>query len=175
MNRLIDLFEFIRQGQQHEGQLSLQDLPRVADLVLGQDQPSQFSLRGFEHTDSSGSRQLRLELKLSGVYALKCERCLQPVDETVDIARQFWVVKDESMADKLDLEVEDVDVIAGDRQFNWKELIEDELIMALPMVARHADCQLPSQGAQLEPEAEKPFAGLKALLSASRAGRETKQ
>ncbi|MDP1159869.1 YceD family protein, partial [Klebsiella variicola] len=54
------------------------------------------------------------------------------------------------------------------RHLDARELIEDELLLALPLVPRHANCPqpLPGAGEQAEPEAEQrpnPFAALAAL------------
>lgn len=48
-------------------------------------------------------------------------------------------VKDEAAAAELDADSED-DVLALSRQFDLMGLIEDELIMALPIVPRHEHC-----------------------------------
>ena len=59
-----------------------------------------------------------------------------PVDVPLDVERSFRFVADEATAEALDEEC-DEDLLALGREFDLRELIEDELLMALPVVPRH--------------------------------------
>jgi uncharacterized protein len=60
--------------------------------------------------------------------------------------REFLFVADEATAMKLDDESEE-DVLVASKTFDLLELIEDELIMSLPIVPRHEHCtsQIPHE------------------------------
>ena len=100
---------------------------------------------------------------------MTCQRCLAPVDVPLEVDREFRFVADEATAEALDDESEE-DLLAMSREFDLRELIEDELLMALPLVPRHEECPAPVQMASSdedfeEASAEKPnpFAALAAL------------
>jgi uncharacterized protein len=61
------------------------------------------------------------------------------VDVPLDVDRWFRFVADETTAEALDDDSEE-DLLALSRDFSLHELIEDELLMALPVVPRHEVC-----------------------------------
>lgn len=85
------------------------------------------------------------------------------------VDRHFVFVPDEDTAAALD-EASDDDVLALAPDFDLRALIEDELLMALPLVPRHDECpdavQLSVQSADFDAAQEEktnPFAALAAL------------
>ena len=91
------------------------------------------------------------------------------VDVPLEVDREFRFVADEATAEALDDESEE-DLLALSREFDLHELIEDELLMALPVVPKHDECPtsvpLASSDDDFEEaNAEKPnpFAALAAL------------
>ena len=77
-----------------------------------------------------------------------------------------FFVKGEDAAAALDAEAED-DVLALTPALDLRELIEDELLLALPLVPRHAHCPEPLPRAFVEDPAvdpaDNPFAALAVL------------
>ena len=113
--------------------------------------------------------QVWLRLKASATLPMTCQRCLQPVDVPLEVEREFRFVADEATAEALDGDSEE-DLLVISREFNLRELIEDELIMALPAVPRHDECpvevRLESSAEDFEEaNAQKPnpFAALASL------------
>ncbi len=114
--------------------------------------------------------QIRAKLHLRGVMRLSCQRCLEVMDWPVDEVIDFRVVQDEAQLQ------EDEDYLLMDEEgcLLLAEVVEDELLLVVPMVPRHESCTLtggPSQGhdeaemAGMSSERVRPFAGLDALLS----------
>jgi uncharacterized protein len=102
-----------------------------------------------------------------GPRPLQCQRCLLPLDESVHVDRHFRFVGDEATAAALDDEMED-EVLALPRSLDLRELVEDEMLLALPLVPRHDVCPeaLPMSFGDVEiVESDKahPFAGLAIL------------
>ena len=95
----------------------------------------------------------------------ECQRCLQPVALDLTVDRWFRFVADEATAAALDADSED-DVLVLSRHFDLAELIEDELLLALPLVPKHEPCpQAPTaivDDADVD-VAPHPFAALAAL------------
>ena len=79
-------------------------------------------------------------------------------------------MRDEQQAEALDRTVDDEDVLALTAAIDLRQLTEDELILALPLVPRHEQCPqpLPMTAGEDEiaaaEEAEHAFAGLASLL-----------
>jgi uncharacterized protein len=89
------------------------------------------------------------------------------VVDLLEVDRSLRFVADEASAAELDAEVEE-DVLALTHTLDLKTLVEDELLLVLPVVPRHETCPepLPVPGAETagEPEArQNPFAALQAL------------
>ena len=82
------------------------------------------------------------------------------------VDRYFRFVKDEDTAAALDDETED-EVLALPKTLNLRDLVEDEMLLALPLVPRHDVCPeaIPMQFGDVEEVEEKanPFASLAIL------------
>ena len=120
-------------------------LPRLAELQT----PTQdmgppdvaWQARG-ERRAAAGEPELWLVLTVDAPVWLTCQRCLQPMKEPLVLDRRLRFVHSESQAETLDAESED-DVLALGRWLDLRELVEDELLLALPLVPRHAVCPQP--------------------------------
>lgn len=153
------------------GTRTLADFDRLrASTASGPDEPIAWRARGESRAVRSGPPQVWLHLHAQGHADLECQRCLEPVRWPLDLERSFLFVSDEDTAEALDAESEH-DVLALQPQFDLFELLEDELLLALPLVAMHDGCTvlLPQQPADAaEPDEEEPrpvhpFAALSAL------------
>ncbi|MBV8033841.1 DUF177 domain-containing protein [Roseateles sp.] len=126
-----------------------------------------WSLAGEQRQPKGAKAQTWLHLTASGQVALTCQRCLKPVLEDIAIDRWIRFVDTEAEAAALDVDSDD-DVLALPRHLDARELIEDEMLLALPLVPRHEVCPEPltHAGDEVEPEAAErpnPFAKLAAL------------
>ena len=130
-------------------------------LVTGEQRPGQ---RGAEPS-------VWLHLQAQVVLPLTCQRCLAPVDTPMAVDRWFRFVADEATAAAED-EDSDEDVLALEPRPSLRELIEDELLMELPLVPMHDSCpQAPAALAASddpgmdagEPARRNPFAELARL------------
>jgi len=119
-----------------------------------------------------GEHQIWLHLQADADVILQCQRCLRPLDEAVHVDRHFRFVADEETAAALDDEIED-EVLALPKTLNLRDLVEDEMLLALPLVPRHDVCPeaIPMQFGDVEEVEEKanPFASL-ALLRKDKDG-----
>ncbi len=63
-----------------------------------------------------------------------------------------------------ELEADDCEAIPASRELSLLSLVEEEVLLALPIVPRHAECQLPADvGAEEEENEPSPFAALAGL------------
>ncbi len=155
---IVDLFEFARQGRTAEGELPIARLSRV-------ETPDRRGSLAWRARGSLEGRHgaPRLDLAVDGDVVLTCQRCLQPMNEPVHVVTRLLVADDEDAAEALDQD-DDFDVVVGSTAFDLDQLIEDEVILALPSAPRHAVC--PDGAADAAAAAAKrpsPFAALAAL------------
>jgi uncharacterized protein len=169
----LDIRAFARAGGQLDGQTPLSALPRLAEEQPVGDgalasAPVTWSLQGETRDVRGGAHQIWLHLKAQGQVALRCQRCLSPMVEALSVDRQFRFVADEATAMAEDDEAEE-DLLVLGPAFDALALIEDELLMALPLVPRHPVCPQPLSGPEglAEPPPElarpNPFAVLSGL------------
>jgi uncharacterized protein len=90
-----------------------------------------------------------------------CQRCLEAMPVAVQVDRRFRLVADEATALAEDDECEE-DLLATSGEFNAFELLEDELLLAMPLIISHADCQPPDSTALID-DLPHPFAALAGL------------
>ena len=114
--------------------------------------------------------QVWLHLAANAHVPQTCQRCLGEVSTFLEVERSYRFVADEATAEAQDDECEE-DLLAISREFNLLELIEDELLMALPQVPMHEVCPVQPKMVAIDKEfealseAEKPnpFAVLASL------------
>lgn len=130
--------------------------------------PVAWSARGELRDPAHVRPGIWLHLQARAVLPLTCQRCLGPVDTPVAVERPFRFVADEATAAAEDDESEE-DLLVLSRSFDLMGLIEDELLMAIPLVPQHATCpqpvtlQVADPGFDTESPHENPFAVLQRL------------
>lgn len=153
----LDLSAFARDAISLQGQAALHAWPRLADEQFGETisaGPVLWHLTGCLGKRPGQSDHIGLILKASGQLPMQCQRCLSPVLVLVEAEREFRFVHDETTAAALDEQAEE-DVLVLSSDFDALALVEDELILSLPLVPLHEACPkvLPSSVADPEFEA----------------------
>ena len=144
-----------------QGQSPLAQLPRLADeAVQGlADGMVHFQALGSMREDAAGKSVPWLQLQGHVDIDLVCQRCLEPVTTLVQFDRDFRFVESEEAALAQD-EHSQEDLLVISLQFDLLELVEDELLMALPVSPKHEKCpvnlKLSAADADFETEAERP-------------------
>jgi len=154
--RHLDLKAFARAQGRLSGEKPLADFERLKGEAQG---PSaslvQWEVRAEMRPNQVGIDQVWLHLAARTTLALVCQRCMRPVDTLIASDRWFRFAPDEAT------------VLDG--AFDLMELVEDELLMSLPLVPRHERCpvdvKLTVADAGFESDAVKPhpFARLASL------------
>jgi uncharacterized protein len=111
------------------------------------------------------------ELTLSGTAHLVCQRCLGTMDVGVAAATQVGLIATEADADRVPEELEPV--LAPEGRISVGELVEEELLLTLPIVPLHSEgeggvCVVadapPLAANERADEVQRPFAQLAELL-----------
>ncbi len=156
--------DFVRQVEMNrtlEGVYPLSKFTRLKELLLSDEG---FISVKLEFGECVGFACLRA--KISAKLQLECQRCLNPVATAVSGGFKFALVRNEEEYELLPEELEPY-LLEGEEQ-SIIDLVEDELLLCLPMVISHdSDCSDFISRQQKEIEAEKaashPFAALQAL------------
>lgn len=137
----LDVAAFAKANATMEGQEPLSAFTRLA-------QEAQAPVEGMsvdwyaegEHVQEvGGAGHLWLHLEADAQVPMVCQRCLGVANIALQVDRSFRFVKDESTAEALDDEAEE-DLLALSKEFNLRALLEDELLMELPLVPMHEEC-----------------------------------
>jgi uncharacterized protein len=144
----LDVRNFARQEASLSGTRTLAQLPRLAAECF--DTPADrlqtiavtWSAQGQWREITGGAGQTWMQLSAQVKLPSQCQRCLGAHTEHIEFDRPFRFVADEATAQALDDEAEE-DVLVASKSFDLFELIEDELLMAMPIVAYHEACPEP--------------------------------
>lgn len=144
----LDVFEFARTGRQAAGALRVSQLSRMLNEVPA-DAPERDTVFTWQaegstqpelQDDGSEAEQPYLRLAVHGSAWLECQRCLAPYAQAFDVDATYRLVATEAEAEEYPLDDDETDVIVGSRQFDLVDLIEEELLLALPLVPKHEVC-----------------------------------
>lgn len=167
----LDLENFIADGASLQGSWPLTQFERLLDgwpaEAPGADGDVQWSASGELRKPKALEPERWLHLEAHTQVWRDCQRCLQPVAVPLSLRRSLRFVRDEAEAARLDSESED-DVLALERAFDLRALVEDELLLDMPLVPRHEQCPQPlavpdDPEEEAEPARENPFAALARL------------
>jgi uncharacterized protein len=158
-----DAFRLARTQETLRGEATMAHLPRLAQSVLDPAARLTYEITG--RIDAEGHPGA--VMKLSGRLPLRCERCNEPMRFPLDREVAFRFFGDERELNALPIEDVEVEEVVGSAAMALLPWIEDEAILSLPLVPRHADCALPLAG-EGDPAPERrqtPFAALARLKS----------
>jgi uncharacterized protein len=162
-----DVAAFAAAGASLAGEWPLGALARLASTGMQTQDAEAASVRwratGGRATLGGAGLQPTLQLVAEAMVSVECQRCLQPMAVPLQVDRRLFFVEGEDAAAALDTDSED-DVLTLEPAIDLRALIEDELLLALPLVPRHEACPepLPLREEDPAPEREHPFAALAA-------------
>ncbi|MDR2032067.1 MAG: YceD family protein [Azoarcus sp.] len=162
--RIADVFRFAAERRALAGEIAVSLFERLADQLVDSEGAVRWRLAGS--FDAEG--RPRLYLEASGRLTLRCQRCLGRLAWELTVAAALLPVRAGQALPEDELENDEVDVVEvdGDGEVDVLSLIEDEILLALPIVPRHEDCAAPrptetdGDGAS---RGESPFAALAGL------------
>lgn len=159
---VIDGLEFARAGCSLLRVWSASDFPRLRDLLHSGSGSIACEVEGVP--DVQGRPALRL--RLSGELQLTCQRCLGALDFPVRLEATLLLAQTQDEIDAEPFDAEGPEWIVAHREMQVHLLVEDELLLALPLAPRHERCA----GAAAGPHANErsPFAGLRELMRGGR-------
>jgi uncharacterized protein len=129
---VIDGLQFARAELERRGVVGVECLPRLAQLQ-GSTAGLEYHLRGGHA--ANGKPCLRLSVR--GSVSLPCQRCLDPVQVPIAVDAELQLAESEREISVAD---DEIDRVMASRKMDVAWLVEDEVILGLPMAARHEEC-----------------------------------
>jgi len=153
--------EFARAAESLRGSLAVIEMPRLRDIVViypaqaADENKVDYAIEG--EVTERGHEALRLAVK--GRLWLTCQRCLEPLSVSIETSRRIILAPDAD-AVEAEYDAEDTDVVDTQESINLGELIEDEVLLSVPLSPRHDTESCGLKIAPQEPVRESPFAVL---------------
>lgn len=139
--RRLNMLAFAQEGVALVDTTALQKLERLAHeaQALQPDMAVQWEARAELRPQPGAEDQVWLHLAARTAVPLTCQRCMGVVAEDVAVDQWYRFVATEDIAMAEDDQSEE-DLLVMEPQFDLLALLEDELLMALPLVPMHAEC-----------------------------------
>jgi uncharacterized protein len=169
--RRLNLFEFAQARRELAGSYALREMPRLLQALSGDTAALgdvRWRLRGSLRELPGGGLQPCAELAVRAALPMQCQRCLQTALQDIDEQVVFRLVDAEPEITLEELEADD-EALDARAPIDLHELVEDQLILALPLVPMHETCPRPlDAGEPVRIERESPFAVLERLRKPQR-------
>jgi uncharacterized protein len=151
---IIDGLEFARGGRRLAGQVPLSALSRLADSLVDTTGTLDSELVGAQ--DDEG--KCWLTLRLSGRLPVRCQRCLEAVMLPLAVTNRLLLVPPGKAWPDDELVEDGFDAVAAEKETALLPLIEDEVLLTLPIAPRHETCEPPAP--LVDEHGPSPFAAL---------------
>lgn len=166
--KLVDPRRLAEQRVVYKEKIAVSELPRIEDVAESSSSDIDVELV-FERDEQ---HRVRVVGSIKGAIDQVCQRCMGLVETNFDQAVDLLVVWNDDQSKAVPKEIDPWEV--GETA-NLHELIEDEILLALPLVARHepGECEaprIPDHESVVEEEQEgrqRPFEILKDLANVS--------
>jgi len=155
---VIDGLEFAKAGTSLQGSWPVAEFRRLRDALRSDDGTLRYELRGIP--EERGRPTLRL--KVDGTLQLACQRCLGALEFQLAIEVSLLLAATLAEMEAEPLAAEGPESIVAGKEMRVLDLVEDEVLLAIPIAPRHQAC---SAGASGNPGTRQtPFAGLRGLI-----------
>lgn len=125
--------QLLATGGRLHGQIALGRLRRLTESLETAPAANAIAIADLELLpDQQGDG--RLQGRIQATLNLRCERCGKPMEWPVSTTIRLYLVGSEAAAARLP---DDADYVVAAESLNVLELIEEELLLALPLAARH--------------------------------------
>lgn len=159
----VDAWRMVAARRSFEGVIPVAALARLRDLLADASGTVSYQLQfGRDELDTGF-----VEVRVSAPLTLLCQRSLEPFVQPVQVETRLGLIRAESEEPSLPPETEPL-LVAEDGRLVLLDVIEDELLLALPLVPINPEAQLPVDLTEADPQHgsaadDNPFAVLREL------------
>jgi uncharacterized protein len=165
---VIDGLEIARTGAKLQGAWPVAEFLRLHDVLHSTAGTLGYELQGVP--DDQG--RPALWLKVQGTLQLRCQRCLGALEFPLQIDVALRLAATQEEVDAEPVEAEGPESIVAGKEMQVRGLVEDEVLLALPIAPRHDACaggmKDPGRGAVETGTRQTPFAGLRRLMGGTK-------
>jgi uncharacterized protein len=139
-------------------------LPRLSEAGIAEPADIRLSIR-FSNVDG----RIAMDGELDGFVTMTCQRCMQPAK--IDVSDEFRLIIVDSETERL--EQEDASggyepVVADAARLDLRWLVEEQALLSVPLVPKHADencaAVVTNLAGKEEGASQRPFANLRDML-----------
>ena len=159
---VIDGLEFARTGSKLQGAWPVAEFSRLRDVLRTDEGTLQYELLGVPQERAYPA----LRLKVGGTLQLVCQRCLGALEFALHIDVSLGLAATQAEVDAEPLEAEGPERIVAGPEMPVRDMVEDEVLLAIPLAPRHERCA--GREAEAASKDSSPFAGLRGLVSGTR-------
>lgn len=156
---LIDGFQFARTGQELRGKCPVAAFARLQDMLISNAGEVDYEILGTK--DDVG--RPALQVRVSGPLQLTCQRCLKALPYALGVDATLVLARSEAEIEAQPVEPEGPDRVVGSREMAVGTLLEDEVLLAVPIAPRHEQCAGAGDGKSAAQGS--PFADLRGMLN----------
>jgi uncharacterized protein len=155
---VIDGIEFASGGGRLKGVSRVGEFPRLHDMLASDGGEIAYTINGGR--DEQGRPVLQIGVR--GTLQLRCQRCLGAIAFDIDLEERLVLAATQAEIDAEPADATGPNRALAAREMPVRDLIEDELILAVPYAPRHESCA--SHAGSGERERRLPFANLRGLM-----------
>ena len=135
----IDLRRAAEQGRILDGTIKLDKLERLSSYLVDSEGVAEASL-----TLGVDQERIRyLQGRAQATVKMQCQRCLEPVTLELEAEMNLGIVADDEAAKQLPRYYDPF--IINEPKQDLHQLVEEELILTLPLIAQHQDCSVKTE------------------------------
>lgn len=142
-----DSLQFAKSGESLSGVLRVEDLPRLRESLRPDDAAVQYRLTGVL---ASGRPALRLKVE-ANVW-LTCQQCMTMYSEAMNLDVVLPVARNEAELARWENLDPLLDALIADPELDVAALVEDEILLSIPVVPVHAEGECDPDGLALAGE-----------------------
>jgi uncharacterized protein len=160
---VIDGLEFAKAGSRLQGAWPVAEFQRLRDVLRSGPGTVRYVLEGSP--DAQGYPALRL--KVDATLPLLCQRCLAPFEYALRGESLLRLVATQAEVDAAPIEPDGPESIMAGKEMQVRALVEDEVLLAIPIAPRHEACEAGGKAAAPGIR-QRPFAGLRGLMGSTK-------
>lgn len=159
---VIDGLEFAKAGSRLQGSWPVSAFKRLRDALRSDEGTLAYELRGLPELQGRPA----LRLKVDGALQLTCQRCLGSLVFPLRIEVPLLLAATQAEIDAEPLAAEGPESIVAGKEMPVQALVEDEVLLAIPIAPRHETC---AAGVEASTGTRPtPFAGLRGLIGSTK-------